>query len=879
MATSTRWLTGVLVALCGAAGLANATEQTLLGNSFTVKNPTGANAKRAIVAVAKEKPSDNTLVGDPTLSGSAGGAILQVFADGDAPSAQTFVLPQGVDGAGKPFWKATGTTGYQYKDAKGANGPVKVAQLKRAPSGLFQIKIVISGKNGAVDVVPPNLGTSGCFALQIGQNGVSGDRYSAEFGPTSQIKNGGTKLFKASKPSAEGACPQPTPPSTTTTTTTTVEETTTTTTTTTTEPTTTTTTTTIEEPTTTTTTTTTTSTAPAGVDVDSPVITTSGCLTNGSGAQLAVAVTLFDTNADPLTGATVMMSSTAGTLGPVQAAGNVYWAILTAPESGSTAEVTIVANGQQLTTQPIVTLADGLTDTIGGAGGCPQDGNLRVRVVDEEGAPIAGASVLVGQSELTNVLVTTFGAAPDGATTATTDALGYAVFRDFGGTLSGPITVTAGAPGRQYLTFEAVDASDVVAPLKPVVTVQQTGTLSGDVASITATGNVEIGVVLGDVTLDTLASFNLSSLLADNACYNGGSLVGNVAVPNNVFIPSQTILIIGIPKKPYVSAPLPFGQRHVVTLGGNVPAAALTGGGGVAGALTQLAFTNITAQTLNIAAPGPTPNNVTVSSYNATTACTASGAPATDAFCIAAMDWDGVSGPTRTVGEGPLGVFSFKAATASGGNVNITGVNYKSRTAVAPNPFTTVGHLGATVSLYLDKTAPTIPAGTANGVSVVLKRDFPDDALPSSFNYGAMYPIRVQSQGGRTLILDTPAGVESAQYVKHTLSQEISTAYTACAANDSSHVVTNPLWEVYAPAGAAAVTLPSLPASFPRATLGGNLAGLIDPDATPENDRIVWSSTTIREGLNAGFDYDQLSLRGFRKYGTNFTTNSGVYLP
>jgi hypothetical protein len=590
-------------------------------------------------------------------------------------------------------------------------------------------------------------------------------------------------------------------------------------------------------------------------------------------------VALFDTNALPISGASVIINSTAGTVGAVQSSGNLYWAILTAPASGTSAQITVIANGTPLNTQPIVTLAAPFTDTTGGAGGCAQNGNLRVRVVTDTGTPLAGASVLVGQSEQVNTYVTTYGVPANGATSAVTDAQGYAIFRDFGNALTGPVTVTTGAANRQYLTIETANASDVVLPLKTIVATGSTGTLSGDVSGISSSSNVEVGVVLGDVTLNTLASFNLNSLLADNACYNGGSLVGDVSVPNNVFIPSQTVVIFPIPKKSYVSAPLPFGQRRIVTLGGNVPVGALTGGGGVAAALTQLTFTNITAQTLNIAAPGPVANNVTVSSYGSTTACTATGAPGNDAFCIAAMDWDGNTTPTHNVGEGPLGVFSFKAGAITGGAVNLTGVNFKAKTAGAPNPFTTVGHLGATVSLNLDKAAVTIPPGTANGVSVVLKRDFPSDTLPATFAYGAMYPIRVHNQAARTLTLTTPAGLTGAQYVKHTLAQEISTDYSACAANDSSHVVTNTLWEVFSPQATAAVTLPTLPASFPRATLGGNLPGLIDPTATVDDDKITWTSTTIREGLNGGFSYDGLRLGGFQKYGTNFTTNSGDFVP
>jgi len=210
--------------LACAAGLAFAADQTILGKSLTVKQKPGDATSRKITASGKEKNSTNTLVGNPTLSGSAGGAVLEVFANGGTSTSQTFTLAQGTSSTGKPFWSASGSTGFKYKDSKGDQGPVKAAQIKRTPSGNFSIKVKISGKNGPVNVVPPNPGVSGCVALKLG----SGDRYSVQFGPDSQIKNSGDKLFKAKKPTLEGICPVG-PPTTTTTSTTPVSTTTTTT--------------------------------------------------------------------------------------------------------------------------------------------------------------------------------------------------------------------------------------------------------------------------------------------------------------------------------------------------------------------------------------------------------------------------------------------------------------------------------------------------------------------------------------------------------------------------------------------------------------------------------------------------------------------------
>jgi len=205
-----------------AASLAFAAEQTILGKSLTVKQKPGDATSRKIGGVALEKNSPNTLVGDPTLSGSAGGAILQVFANGAMSTAQTFTLQQGFGSTGKQFWSASGSTGFKYKDPKGDQGPVKIVSIKRSPSGKFSIKAKIAAKHGTVNVVPPNPGVSGCLALDLGISPAAvGDRYSVQFGPDSQITNKGDQLFKAKKPSLEGICPATTPTTTSSTTSTT----------------------------------------------------------------------------------------------------------------------------------------------------------------------------------------------------------------------------------------------------------------------------------------------------------------------------------------------------------------------------------------------------------------------------------------------------------------------------------------------------------------------------------------------------------------------------------------------------------------------------------------------------------------------------------
>jgi hypothetical protein len=207
------------VSLAFTAGLAYAADQTILGNTLTVKNPSTAD-KRKVVGKGKEKNSPNAIVGNPTTP--LGGATLTISADGGTPTTQTFSLLQGTNPTtGKPYWSGDAIKGFKYKDPKGDQSAVKSAQIKKSGSGVFIIKVVVNGKNGPVLVIPPNPGTSGCLLLAI----TGGDSYSVAF-PSGNgvIVNKDTRLYKHKKVTAEGSC---VPPTTTTTTSTTTSSTTT----------------------------------------------------------------------------------------------------------------------------------------------------------------------------------------------------------------------------------------------------------------------------------------------------------------------------------------------------------------------------------------------------------------------------------------------------------------------------------------------------------------------------------------------------------------------------------------------------------------------------------------------------------------------------
>jgi sugar lactone lactonase YvrE len=198
----------VLAVTVTAAPTARAADRTILGSQLVVKNPSTPE-RRKVVAKAKEVGSPDPIVGNPTTAG----ATLSVAVNGNTPSAQTFTLPGGTSAlTGKPFWSGDAVRGFKYKDSRGENGPVKVAQLKKSGGGTFQLKAVAAGKLGAIDVVPPNPGTDGCVRFEVGGGGGT---YHVRFGVDGQGTNDGAKLFKVVRPTVEGTCP---PPTTTTTT-------------------------------------------------------------------------------------------------------------------------------------------------------------------------------------------------------------------------------------------------------------------------------------------------------------------------------------------------------------------------------------------------------------------------------------------------------------------------------------------------------------------------------------------------------------------------------------------------------------------------------------------------------------------------------------
>jgi hypothetical protein len=149
-----------------AGGIAVAADQGAAAKKLLVKAPPSGNKK--IVYLSKNTTA--TVVGDPTANGA------------------TFTIaltPGGTQCMNLPAsgWSAIGTQGFKYKDALLANSPVKVALIKKAPSGNFLLKVI--AKSSAITVAPGNPTATYGTNLEIG----SGDDYCASTGSATPTKN------------------------------------------------------------------------------------------------------------------------------------------------------------------------------------------------------------------------------------------------------------------------------------------------------------------------------------------------------------------------------------------------------------------------------------------------------------------------------------------------------------------------------------------------------------------------------------------------------------------------------------------------------------------------------------------------------------------
>jgi hypothetical protein len=259
--------------------------------------------------------------------------------------------------------------------------------------------------------------------------------------------------------------------------------------------------------------------------------------------------------------------------------------------------------------------------------------------------------------------------------------------------------------------------------------------------------------------------------------------------------------------------------------------------------------------------------------------CTIDGPPASaDVFCVAAGDWDSASDPGLTPGAGRLFVSGFRLgdAAAQTGPFSITGVT----TVAETGSFAGIDYLAAAVAQYNDPAKPGIPPGTADGTSAILDRSGTAfGGAGGTVAFDDFFPIRTLARSGRDFAASALPGTghPSAHLDRVTVERVIDETYTACAADDSTRQRRQPLWDVWLPGGTGAWSLPAPPAGWPRTGLGFELAGLFDPLATSENDRVRWSASSLHLATLPGFDFDRLALAELRLHLTHVTRNEADY--
>jgi hypothetical protein len=146
-------------------GIAIAAQQGAAAKKLLVKSPPSGNKK--IVYLSKNTTA--TVVGNPVADGAT--FTISLTAGGT----QCVSLPSS-------GWTAT-PVGFKYKDAGLVNGPVKVALIKKTPSGNFLLKVI--AKSGAITVAPGN--PTATYGTNFAIN--SGDEYCASTGSAVPTKN------------------------------------------------------------------------------------------------------------------------------------------------------------------------------------------------------------------------------------------------------------------------------------------------------------------------------------------------------------------------------------------------------------------------------------------------------------------------------------------------------------------------------------------------------------------------------------------------------------------------------------------------------------------------------------------------------------------
>lgn len=443
---------------------------------------------------------------------------------------------------------------------------------------------------------------------------------------------------------------------------------------------------------------------------------------------------------------------------------------------------------------------------------------LRVRVTDAlTGAPIGGAFVQVGPAP----------GDPFPANWGATDPTGVITFSD--DQLTDPQTVTVAASdfARQSVIGSAVDS--IAFWLQPEVTpsslpeprAEISGTVSG-ISTQSNDGRLDVGIVYPAIGLsDILQSRSLPfEVPADTVSF---PLIGEVVIPGNVMLPTQTEGLFFTFSKPAYHFFVPDANTYdFLVVAGRLPLTAL---GGSELPLNVTVMREVGAErAIPVAGDLVLPLNSDLNLQNSLWVQVPEAPDGSEVFTAAVADLPGTDA-SRSL------FFDAKTALAD------------TLSALLLSGFTPAGDLGDAVpylaGYYADSSAADLfQAGRVDRTPLT---------LPATRTLGDFFRVpQVSQQGDEWCWTDvTRPGVTPDP------TWAISTFRVAAEVPGAAGVTPRSIWEVWAPAGDLSFRLPILAAGAP--------GGLPDPTQTPEEDQLFWDcwiadpSGSIRDVMQSAF--------------------------
>ena len=583
---------------------------------------------------------------------------------------------------------------------------------------------------------------------------------------------------------------------------------------------------------------------------NSPVVVSTECLTAGTYGRLLVRVQPRLLNGDPLPAdSTVeLISQPALSLRSSGVENGTWYWELAAPTTAMTSTLSVQVScdeGEQTTLiqRPIIEVVErpnpSELEPPFVVGGCDElRGSMYVEVMDSETRePIPSAHVMLGDLPLSS-LQSDAGAAVRGepgstSSVAVTNARGRFGFNDLGSTLTGAITVTAGAEGYENVTLHDVEGSYAMIWLRPLghegsgapptPTYQVGGAVSNFNSSF---GNIDLAIVMPSLDLKSLTSKPITQLLSRLECWRPTGQQAPVVIPGNLYVPDQRV-IFNINRHDYTIRDQERDNDHLIALGGRIGAldalGALGDGDAVSALLERVSFQQIGVRRNTALSPSgsdqPTQYTIPLSIglNNANATCTVAGAPAnTYASCISAGEW--IEGGVESGRLFPMGIVNINADDLGGGLSATRSIPF----APLAGELSSVRYLSAALALPIDDRAPI-----RNASSAIIDRDTLSVAGGALSFTGFLGLVEGISRRTRTFSWSSVSQPTSPTVDACELEVYVARERRYNPGNCSGDVVRfteTPLWLNIAAGEQTTLTLPALPSSWPRASSGGLLS-------------------------------------------------------